>query len=110
MPNIKSNHKDLFRTPATEDKLNLVRLLLDVHGLSVNLSLSLLKIIHRELINNQNRNHSLFKRYAEAIESMRYHNADMLQLVVAAWKFHRSSSTTTPAEWFPEDKTHEQTE
>lgn len=105
MPIIKSNHKDLFRTPATEDKLNLVQLLLNVHELSVNLSLSLLKIIHRELINNQNQNHnhSLFKRYAEAIESLRYHNADMLQLVVAAWKFHRSSSTTTPAEWFPDD-------
>lgn len=96
----------MFRTPATEDKLNLVQLLLNVHELSVNLSFSLLKIIHRELINNQNQNHnhSLFKRYAEAIESLRYHNADMLQLVVAAWKFHRSPSTATPAEWFPNDQ------
>jgi len=96
----------LFRTPATEDKLNLVQLLLDVQELTVNLSLSLLKIIHREIINNQNQkhNHSLFKRYAEAIESLRYHNAELLQLVVAAWKFHQSPSTATPAEWFPDDQ------
>jgi hypothetical protein len=107
MPIIKSNHKDLFRTPTTKDKINLVQLLLDVHELSVNLSLSLLKIIHRELINNQSRNHSLFKRYAEAIESLRYHNLDMFQLVVAAWKFHRSPSST-PTEWFPEDKPNNQ--
>ncbi len=69
MPIIKSNHKDLFRTPTTEDKLDLFQLLLDAQELTVNLSLSLLKITHREVKSNQRRDHSLFKRYAEAIES-----------------------------------------
>jgi len=102
MPIITSNHKDLFRTSTTEDKLTLFQLLLDANELTVNLSLSLLKIIHRELKNNQNRNHSLFKRYAEAIESLRYHMLDTLQLVVIAWKYQQSPSMT-PAEWFPEE-------
>ena len=103
MPLITSNHKDLFRTSTTKDKLTLFQLLLDANELTVNLTLSLLKIIHRELKNNQNRNRSLFKRYAEAIEYLRYHNSEMLQLVVAAWNFHQSQSTT-PADWFPDDR------
>jgi len=103
MPIITSNHQDLFRTPTTEDKLNLFQSLLDANQLNVNLSLSLLKITHGEVTTNQRRDHSLFRRYAEAIESLRYHNSDTLQLVVAAWKFHQSPSTT-PAEWFPDDK------
>jgi hypothetical protein len=104
MPIITSTHKDLFRTPTTEDKLDLFQLLLDTRELTVNLSLSLLKITHGEVKNNQRRDHSLFKRYAEAIESLRYHNADTLQLVVAAWKFHQSSSNNAiPAEWFPDE-------
>ena len=103
MPIIKSNHKDLFRTPTTEDKLDLFQLLMDTHELTVNLSLSLLKITHGEVKSNQRSDHSLFKRYAEAIESLRYHNSDTLQLVVAAWKFHQSPPTI-PAEWFPDDR------
>ena len=103
MPIIKSTHKDLFRTPTTEDKLDLFQSLLNAHELTVNLSLSLLKITHSEVKSSQRRDHSLFKRYAEAIEALRYHNSDTLQLVVAAWKFHQSPSTT-PAEWFPDNK------
>jgi hypothetical protein len=102
MPIITSNHKDLFRNPTTENKLTLLQLLLDANELTVNLTLALLKIIHRELKNNQNRDRSLFKRYAEAIESLRYHTLDMFQLVAAAWKYNQST-VTTPAEWFPDD-------
>ncbi len=43
MPTITSNHKDLFRTPDTEDKLNLFHLLLNGNELTVTLSLALLK-------------------------------------------------------------------
>ena len=53
MPTITSNHKDLFRTPDTEDKLNLFRLLLNANELTVTLSLALLKIIHGELKSNE---------------------------------------------------------
>jgi hypothetical protein len=102
MPIIKSNHRDLFRTPTTEDKLNLFQLLLDAHELNVNLSLSLLKITHGEVKSNQRRDHSLFKRYAEAIESLRYYNSDTFQLVMAAWKTLQKTPST-PEEWFPDD-------
>ena len=102
MPIIKSDHKDLFRTPTTEDKLTLFQLLLDAHELTVNLSLALLKITHRELKSDQYRDRSVYKHYAEAIESLRYHMLDTFQLVVAAWKYNQSP-LTTPAEWFPDD-------
>jgi hypothetical protein len=109
MPIITSNHKDLFRDPTTENKLTLLQLLLDANELSVNSTLALLKIIHCELKNNQNHDRSLYKRYAEAIESLRYHMLDTLQLVVAAWKYNQASFTM-PAEWYPEDIPDDQQE
>jgi hypothetical protein len=107
MPIIKSNHKDLFRTSTTQDKLTLLRLLLDAKELTVNLSLALLKIIHTELKNDMNRDRSVYKRYAETIESLRYHMLDTFQLVVAAWKQLQPTSTT-PVEWFPDDNPNDQ--
>ena len=102
MPIITSNHKDLYRTPTTEDKLTLFQLLLDAKELDLDLSLALLKIIHQELKNNQNDDRSVYKRYAESIEAMRYHMLDTLQLMVAAWKSLQSTSGA-PTEWFPEE-------
>ncbi len=103
MPIISSKHKDLFSDPTTEDKLTLFRLLLDANELTVSLTLALLKIIHRELKSNQVRDRSIYKRYAETIEFLRYHMLDTLQQVVAAWKNHQSAFTM-PDEWFPDDK------
>jgi hypothetical protein len=102
MPNITSDHKDLFRTSDTEDKLNLFHLLLNANELTVTLSLALLKIIHGELKNNDYSDRSVYKRYAEAIETLRYRMLDTLQLVVATWKNHQIKSTTPP-DWFPEE-------
>ena len=96
---ITSDHKELFRNPTTEDKLTLFQGLLDSKELSVSLTLALLKIIHGELKENQIDDRSVYKRYAESIESLRYHMLDTLQLVVAAWKNNQSPSVT-PAEWF----------
>jgi hypothetical protein len=107
MPIITSNHKDLFRNPTTENKLTLLQLLLDANGLTVNLTLALLKIIHRELNINHNPDRYLYKRYAKAIEALRYHMLDTLQLVVAAWKYNQSP-LTTPEEWFPNDSPNDQ--
>jgi hypothetical protein len=107
MPIITSNHKDLFRNPTTENKLTLLQLLLDANGLTVNLTLALLKIIHRELNITHNPDRSLYKRYAKAIEALRYHMLDTLQLVVAAWKYNQSP-LTTPEEWFPNDNSNGQ--
>ena len=102
MPIITSTHKDLFRNPTTEDKLTLFQLLLEYNELTFNLSLALLRIIHRELKSNQDHEGSVYKRYAESIESMRYHMLDTLQLVVAAWK-NLQSASTAPENWFPDD-------
>jgi hypothetical protein len=103
MPIIRSKHKDLFRSPTTDDKLTLFQLLLDKKELTVDLTLALLKIIHNELKSDQYRDRSVYKRYAEAIEALRYHMMDMLQQVVDAWK-NRQSTFTTPTDWFPDDK------
>ena len=102
MPTITSKHKDLFRTPTTEDKLTFFQLLMDANELTVTVSLALLKIIHGELKSNQYPDGSVYKRYAESIESLRYHMLDTLQLVVATWKNHQTKSTTPP-DWFPEE-------
>ena len=109
MPIITSNHKDLFRNPSTENKLTLLQLLLEANELSVNSTLALLKIIHRELNINHNPNRSLYKRYAETIESLRFHMLDTLQLVVAAWKYNQAPFTM-PEEWFPDDNSNDQQE
>ena len=103
MPTTSSKHKDLFSSTTTEDKLTLFRRLLDANELTVSLTLALLKIIHRELRSNQYRDRSIYKRYAETIETLRYHMFDTLQQVVAAWKNHQSTFTM-PDEWFPDDK------
>ncbi len=103
MPTITSNHKDLFRTPDTEDKLNLFHLLLNANELTVTLSLALLKIIHGELKSSDYSDRSIYKRYAAAIETLRYRMLDTLQLVVATWKNHQAKSNTPP-EWFPDEE------
>ena len=100
---ISSNYKDLFRTPTTADKLTLFQLLFDAKELTVDLALALLKIIHTELSIHQIRDRSVYKRYAETIESLRYHMSDVLQLVVATWK---TDQVTTPAEWFSHNGLH----
>jgi hypothetical protein len=94
---ITSNYKDLFRNPTTVDKLTLFQSLLDVDGLTVDLSLAMLKSIHKELAVHQNRDRSGYKRYAQTIELLRYHMADMLQGVVDAWD---TRGITAPMEWF----------
>jgi hypothetical protein len=102
MPTITSEHKDLFRTPDTEDKLNLFHRLLNANELTVTSSLALLKIIHEELGSNEYSDRLIYKRYAVAIETLRYRMLDTLQLVVAAWK-NRQAKGATPPEWFPEE-------
>jgi len=94
---ILSNRKDLFRDPTTADKLILFQSLLDINVLTVDLSLALLKVIHKELSVYQNRDRSGYKRYAQVIESMRYHMADMFQAVVDACD---TRGITAPMEWF----------
>jgi len=102
MPTITSDHKDLFRTPDTEDKLDLFHLLLNANELNVTLSLALLKIIHGELGSNDYSDRSVYKRYASSIETLRYRMLDTLQLVVATWK-NQQTKSNTPPDWFPEE-------
>ena len=85
-----SNHKELFRTSNTKDKLTLFQILFDAQILTVDLSLALLKIIHRELSADKEYDRSLYKRYAESIETLRYYMSDVLQQVVNAWKVDNS--------------------
>ncbi len=97
---ISSSYKDLFRTPTTADKLTLFQLLFDAKELTLDLALALLKIIHKELSIHQMRDRTVYKRYAEAIQSLRYHMSDVLRQIVNAWNTEQSN---TPAEWFPHD-------
>jgi hypothetical protein len=102
MPTIKSNHKDLFRKPTTDDKLTLFKFLLGNKELTADMTLALLKIIHGELETDNFRDRLVYKRYAEAIASLRYHMMDTLQQVVESWKSPQPAPMT-PAEWFPDD-------
>jgi len=98
---ISSRYKDLLHAPTTSDKLTLFQLLFDAKELTVDLTLALLKVIHDELSVHQNHDRPVYKRYAEAIQSLRYHMSDMLQLVIIAWNTQQS---TIPAEWFTDNK------
>lgn len=105
MPIITSNHKELFRHSTTEDKLELFSLLLDAkEDMTIDLALALLKVIHEELGNEEVDDRSIYKRYAEEIEALRFLVPGALQLVVDAWKLQR---VTTPPEWFTYDRTNE---
>jgi hypothetical protein len=89
--NSTPSYKLLFRTPSLLDALNLFQKLFESDELNGDLALALLKVIHRELGNEQTRDRSAYKRYAEAIETLRYHKADMLMQVVGAWNASRSA-------------------
>ena len=93
-------YKLLFRTPSLLDTLNLFQDLFESDELNGDLALALLKVIHRELGNEQTRDRSAYKRYAEAIETLRYHKADMLKQVVGDWNASRSAKDP---EWLPGD-------
>ncbi|GAB1471278.1 hypothetical protein MASR2M66_21560 [Chloroflexota bacterium] len=80
----------LFRRPSVTDKLNFFKMLFESSEIHTDLALALLKVIHRELGNEQTRDRSAYKRYAETIESLRYHKADMLKQIVDAWNDSRT--------------------
>lgn len=65
-------------------------MLFESSEIHTDLALALLKVIHRELGNEQTRDRSAYKRYAETIESLRYHKADMLKQIVDAWNDSRT--------------------
>jgi hypothetical protein len=83
---IPSNRKELFRASTTRDKLTLFQLLFDAQLLTTDLSLALLKIIHDELSADKEYDRSLYKRYAESIETLRYYMFDVFRQVMDAWK------------------------
>ena len=97
---ISSRYKELLRTPTTADKLTLFQLLFDAKELTVELSLALLKTIHKELGIRQTRERNIYKRYAETIQTLRFHTSDTFQQVINAWNNDRSNA---PAEWFPHE-------
>jgi hypothetical protein len=97
---ISSNHADLFRASTTVEQLDFFRSLLETDTLTVDLTLALLKIIHKELSTRQNGGWSGYKGYAQIIESLNYHKSDMLKQVVDIWK---PNQITPPAEWFSRD-------
>ncbi len=94
---ISSSRTELFRLPVTVDKLTLFQSLLETDALTVDLTLALLKVIHRELSVHQNHDRSGYKLYAASIESLRYHMSDLLQEVVNKWD---ARGITAPMEWF----------
>ncbi len=75
----------LFRKPSVTDKLRLFTTLFESSEVNTDLAFALLKIIHRELGNEQTRDRSAYKQYAAIIETIRFHKADMLQQIVEAW-------------------------
>lgn len=104
MPN-QAQRKKLFRDPTVEDRLTLFQTLLDTSNeLTVYLALALLKVIHNELSTDQIRDRMAYKRYAEGIESLRFHMPGVLHQVVSAWKTQRNTSNTTPEEWFSSNR------
>jgi hypothetical protein len=96
---ISSNYKDLFRNATTDEKLTLFQVLLNAkEDMTADLALALLKIIHKELsVTHQARDRSGYKRYAEAIEALRFYMSDIFKKVMNAPK---SQQNAIPSDWF----------
>lgn len=91
--------KELFRIPVTADKLTYFRILFESNELTADLALALLKVIHSELSGEKTRGRSVYKTYAEVIQSLRYRNSVMLGQIVDAWNEGR---TQKDPEWLSE--------
>lgn len=78
-------NKDFFRIPTTADKLDLFQHLFDSGEIHADLGLALLKVVRAELGGGRTRDRSVYKRYTRTIQAVRYHKADMLQLIADAW-------------------------
>lgn len=87
--NISTSLRELFRTPGISDKLNHFQSLFDASELNVDLALALLKVIHAELIRDQERDGALYKRYAQLIESLNHRSPEVLSDVINAWNKSR---------------------
>lgn len=100
---ISSSYKDLFRNATTQDKLNLFQFLLDTkEELTADLALALLKTIHKELsVTHSTRDRSGYKRYAEAVELLRFHMSDTFKKVMST---SRAPQDLIPVDWFSEHK------
>ncbi|MDP1548100.1 MAG: hypothetical protein Q8L87_18975 [Anaerolineales bacterium] len=81
--------KEFFRTPSVNDKLNLFQVLLAAQEINVDIALAMLKVIHKELSLERVSDCSAYKRYAEVVEALRYHQSDVLREVVNAWNADR---------------------
>ena len=81
-----TTRKELFRAPTTKDKLTLLQSLYDAQTLDADSSLALLNLIHRELSADKEYDRSVYKRYAQSVEALRYYMFDILQQVVDAWR------------------------
>jgi hypothetical protein len=93
---ISSNYRELFRAATIVDKLVLFQCLLEASELYVDLALALLNATHKQLSLGQSHDRIEYKRYAETIELLRYHRADMLKEVVDAWK---AENPSVEVEW-----------
>lgn len=79
--------REIFRIPTVTDKLNLFQRLLDLDEIHADLALALLKAAHSELSGKQQgRQRSAYRRYAGAIEALRYRKTDLLHHVANSWK------------------------
>ena len=98
MSTIKSKHSELFRNTTAKDKLTFFRSLLDAkEDMTADVALALLKMIHEELSSDRLNDRSLYKRYAEEIEALRFRAPAALQQVINAWKPQRGTDTS---DWF----------
>lgn len=101
--NSSSLYKDFFRPPSAVDKLNLFQLLFEASEINTDIALALLKVIHRELADSQPSDRSAYKRYAKAIETLRYYKTDMLSQIVDVWNKENNIISGDP-EWLSHGK------
>ena len=83
---ISSSHQDLFHQPSAAEKISFVRSLMETGQLNADVALALLKSIHTELAQPQEKNHSLYASYARVMASLQHKMPDVHQHVVANWQ------------------------
>ncbi|HMB25144.1 MAG: hypothetical protein ACM33V_05695 [Chloroflexota bacterium] len=89
---ISQDHRDLFRTPNTSDRLNLLQSLVDLKDLTSDLALALINIVRAELEQPQKQNASVYRRYAEVIICLYQQMPEVYQQMVHDWQEKRGAS------------------
>ena len=91
---LSQDHSNLFRRSDVTDKLSLLQSLLDSRDLTPVQAIALLNNIRAELETPQTNRSSVYRRYAQVMESLRRAMPEVHEEVVQAWETKKATLQT----------------